>query len=227
MLLHIPEVLDAAHLAQVRALVADAPWADGRITAGTQSAQAKNNLQLREDSDGARVASAIVLEALNRSAMFFTAALPKKIVPPLFNRYEGATNAFGSHVDNAVRTLRATGEHIRTDIAVTLFLGDPADYDGGELVVEDTFGTQSIKLPAGDVILYPASSVHRVEPVTRGARLASFFWVESMVRATEQRRMLYDMDMAIFALRRDAGDTAPVVKLTSCYHNLLRMWADL
>ncbi|MEO8136271.1 MAG: Fe2+-dependent dioxygenase [Betaproteobacteria bacterium] len=227
MLLHVPEVLDADRLQRIRALLAEAAWVDGRITAGTQSAQAKNNQQLPEDAEAARAAGAIVLDGLKTSALFFTAALPKKIVPPLFNRYAEATNAFGSHVDNAVRTLRTTGAHIRTDIAITLFLCDPGDYEGGELIVEDTFGAQSVKLPAGDLILYPASSVHRVQPVTRGARLASFFWVESMVRDTAQRRMLFDMDMAILALRRDLGDAPPVVQLTSCYHNLLRMWADL
>ena len=158
--------------------------------------------------------------------MFFTGALPKKIFPPLFNRYDGTANAFGNHIDNSVRTWAATGAHVRTDLSATLFLSDPDEYDGGELVIEDTFGTQAIKLAAGDMILYPSSSVHRVEAVTRGTRLASFFWIESMVRDDAQRRLLFDMDMAILALRESAGDSETSVKLTGCYHNLMRMWAS-
>jgi PKHD-type hydroxylase len=200
---------------------------DGRATAGTQSGQVKNNRQLPEDSEAAKQARAIVLEALGKSALFFTAALPKKIFPPLFNRYEGEHNAFGNHIDNAVRTLRGTNLHVRTDISGTLFLSAPEDYDGGELVVEDTYGTQSVKLPAGDLILYPSSSVHRVQPVIRGARIASFFWIESMVREDERRRLLFDLDLSILALRQTLGDTDPVVRLTGCYHNLMRMWSDL
>jgi PKHD-type hydroxylase len=167
----------------------------------------------------------IVLDALGRHALFFSAALPKKVFPPLVNRYGGAANAFGNHVDNAVRAVPTTGERLRTDLSATLFLSDPGEYDGGELVIEDTFGTQRVKLPAGDMVLYPSSSVHRVEPVTRGARIASFFWIESMVREDERRRLLFDLDMAILGLRESVGDTPPVVRLTGCYHNLLRMWA--
>jgi PKHD-type hydroxylase len=230
-LLHIPDVLEPDRLARVRDRLATAEWADGRVTAGTQSAQTKNNRQVPEGSPAAVDAGAIVLDALKASALFFAAALPKRIVPPLFNRYDGSTNAFGNHVDNAVRTLKTSGANVRTDIAITLFLSAPDEYEGGELVVEDTFGTQSIKLPAGDLILYPASSVHRVQPVTAGTRIASFFWVESMVREPERRRLLFDMDMAIMALRRRASegeeDSAPVVQLTNCYHNLMRMWADV
>jgi PKHD-type hydroxylase len=226
MLLHVPAVLDAGSLARCREILAAAAWADGRITAGSQSGQVKNNLQLPEDGDAARAARGIVLEALGRSPLFFTAALPKRIYPPLFNRYEGEANAFGNHIDNAVRTIAATGERVRTDVSATLFLAEPDDYDGGELVVEDTFGTQRVKLPAGDLILYPASSVHRVEPVTRGARLASFFWIESMVRSDERRRLLFELDMAILSLREREGDTPESVRLTGCYHNLLRMWAE-
>ncbi|RYE71064.1 MAG: Fe2+-dependent dioxygenase, partial [Oxalobacteraceae bacterium] len=196
------------------------------ITAGTQSEQVKNNRQLPEDADASRAARAIVLDALGRSALFITGALPRKTYPPLFNRYDGASNAFGNHIDNSVRTSPITGAWVRTDLSATLFLSDPAEYDGGELVIEDTFGSQSVKLAAGDLILYPASSVHRVEPVTRGCRLASFFWVESMVRDDAQRRLLFDLDMSILTLRGTDGDTPPVVKLTGCYHNLLRMWAD-
>jgi len=225
MLLHIPQVLSRDALDRCRGIVSVAQWVGGRVTAGTQSAKTKNNLQLTEDSEAARAARAIVLAGLERSALFFTAALPKRIFPPLFNRYEGAANAFGDHVDNAVRAVAATGERLRTDLSATLFLSEPAEYDGGELVIEDTFGTQRIKLPAGNMVLYPSSSVHRVEPVTRGARIASFFWIESMVREDERRRLLFDLDMAILGLRDSVGDTPPVVRLTGCYHNLLRMWA--
>ncbi|MDP2323782.1 MAG: Fe2+-dependent dioxygenase [Gammaproteobacteria bacterium] len=227
MMMHVPEVLDRATLSRARGIVDKAQWVDGKATAGTQSELVKNNRQLAEESEAAKQARAIVLEALGKSALFFTAALPKKIFPPLFNRYEGANNAFGNHIDNAVRTLRGTNLHVRTDISATLFLSDPEDYDGGELVVEDTYGTHSVKLPAGDLILYPSSSVHRVQPVTRGARIASFFWIESMVRENERRRLLFDLDLSVLALRQTQGDTVPVVRLTGCYHNLMRMWADL
>jgi PKHD-type hydroxylase len=227
MLLHVPGVLDPAALARCREIVAGAPWADGRITAGSQSGLVKNNRQLPEDGEAARAARAIVLAALGQSALFFTAALPKRIFPPLFNRYEGAANAFGDHIDNAVRTVSATGQLVRTDISATLFLSAPEDYDGGDLVIEGAFGAQRVKLPAGDLVLYPASSVHRVEPVTRGARLASFFWIESMVREDARRRLLFDMDMAILSLREAGGDTPETVRLTGCYHNLLRMWSEV
>ena len=226
MLLRVPEVLSPSELARCRAIVEGADWADGKITAGTQSEQVKNNRQLPEDAESARAARAIVLDALGRSALFITGALPKKTYPPLFNRYDGGSNAFGNHIDNSVRTSPITGAWVRTDLSATLFLSGPSEYDGGELVIEDTFGSQSVKLAAGDLILYPASSVHRVEPVTRGCRLASFFWVESMVRDDAQRRLLFDLDMSILTLRGSEGDTPPVVKLTGCYHDLLRMWAD-
>ena len=226
MLLRVPEVLSPAELARCRAIVEGADWADGKITAGTQSEQVKNNRQLPEGAEASHAARAIVLDALGRSALFITGALPKKTYPPLFNRYDGSSNAFGNHIDNSVRTSPVTGAWVRTDLSATLFLSEPSEYDGGELVIEDTFGSQSVKLAAGDLILYPASSVHRVEPVTRGCRLAAFFWVESMVRDDAQRRLLFDLDMSILALRGTDGDTPPVVKLTGCYHNLLRMWAD-
>jgi PKHD-type hydroxylase len=226
MLLRVPEVLSPAELARCRAIVEGADWADGKITAGTQSEQVKNNRQLAEDAEASHAARAIVLDALGRSALFITGALPKKTYPPLFNRYDGASNAFGNHIDNSVRTSPITGAWVRTDLSATLFLSEPSEYDGGELVIEDTFGSQSVRLAAGDLILYPASSVHRVEPVTRGCRLAAFFWVESMVRDDAQRRLLFDLDMSILTLRQTDGDTPPVVKLTGCYHNLLRMWAD-
>jgi len=226
MLLHVPQVLHPDALAQLRHILAAAAWGDGRMTAGDQSAQVKNNRQLPEESADAQAARKIVLDGLAKSLLFFTAALPKRTFPPLFNRYEGMTNAFGSHVDNAIRTRAATGQSIRTDLSCTLFISDPADYDGGELVIEDTYGSKSVKLPAGDLILYPATSVHRVEPVTRGARIASFFWIESMVREDARRRLLFDLDMSILALRDAHGDTADTIRLTGCYHNLVRMWAE-
>lgn len=227
MLIHIPDVLTAEALSKCRTILEAAPWTDGRITAGTQSAQVKNNRQLPEDTPESDALRAIVLEHLNRNALFLSAALPRRIFPPLFNRYEGAANAFGNHIDNAVRICAATGERVRTDLSATLFLSDPDDYDGGELVIEDTYGSHAVKLPAGDMVLYPGSSLHRVEPVTRGARVASFFWMESMVRETERRRLLFEMDMAILELRETQGDSAPTVNLTGCYHNLLRMWAEV
>ncbi|MDT4291002.1 Fe2+-dependent dioxygenase [Methylomonas sp. MO1] len=227
MLIEIPEVLSPAELQQVRDLLADAPWADGRITAGSQSAQVKNNWQLPEQTEQSHAARAILLGALNRNPLFLSAALPKKIFPPLFNRYAGEHNTFGNHIDNAIRHCPISGERVRTDLSATIFLADPDSYDGGELVIEDTYGEHAVKLAAGDMVLYPGSSLHRVAPVTRGARLASFFWLESMVRETERRRLLFEMDMAILELRNTQGDSAPTVNLTGCYHNLLRMWAEV
>ncbi len=230
MLLHVPQVLTAAELDQARTLLIDAPWVDGQVTAGVQSAQVKNNQQLPQAHPLTQALQQIVLVGLNRHATFFSAALPKKIFPPLFNRYGGLTNAFGNHVDNAVRFVTSgpqTGQRVRTDVSCTLFLADPADYDGGELVIEDTYGSQRVKLPAGDLVLYPGTSVHRVEPVTRGARVASFFWLESMVRSDEQRRLLFDMDRHLMHLRQHVGETdAGVIGLTGTYHNLLRRWAE-
>ena len=226
MLLKIAAALNPDELAQVRALLARAPWADGKVTAGDQSAQAKNNHQVPEAAPEAEQARLIVSTALARNPMFVTGALPKKVYPPLFNRYCGDANTFGDHIDNAVRTHAATARHVRTDISCTLFLSDPESYDGGELVVQDTYGEQRVKFDAGDLVMYPGTSVHRVEPVTRGERVAAFFWIESMVRRDDQRRVLYDMDMAILALRREHGDTPQTVALTGSYHNLLRMWAD-
>ena len=238
MLLRITQVLTPAELADVQRLILQADWADGRITAGSQSGAVKNNRQLPEDLPAAQQARHIVSVALARHPMFVTGALPKSVYPPLFNRYGGSTNDFGNHIDNAVRTHAATARHMRTDISCTLFLSAPADYDGGELVVQDTYGEQRIKFDAGDLVMYPGTSVHRVEPVTRGERLACFFWIESMVRRDDQRRLLYDMDMAITALRHqdlaarralasEQGESNEVVRLTGCYHNLLRMWADV
>lgn len=227
MLLHVRAVLTADEVAQAQDILARAPWEDGRLTAGSQSAQAKNNEQLREDCDETRAAQQLLLRGLERHQTFFSAALPKQISPPLFNRYGGAANAFGNHVDSAVRYLRNGTGRVRTDVSCTLFLSDPADYDGGELVIEDTYGEQRVKLGAGDLVLYPGTSVHRVEPVTRGARVASYFWIQSMVRSDEQRRLLYDMDNHLRHLRGKFGETDPgVIGLTSTYHNLLRMWLD-
>lgn len=226
MLLHVPQVLSTEELARARACLAEADWADGRMTAGSQAGRVKNNLQLPESAPAARRLRELVLDALGRSALFFAAALPRKIYPPLFNCYSGTTNSFGNHVDNAIRTHAASGNHVRTDLSFTLFLADPGEYVGGELMIEHGFGTEAVKLPAGDLVLYPSSSVHRVEPVTRGARLACFSWLESMVRETERRRLLFDMDQAIASLRAQAGESAEAVAFTSCYHNLLRMWAQ-
>lgn len=226
MIVHIPEVLTADELARCRQILEQSQWLDGRDTAGSQAALVKRNLQLPENSDASQQLQQIVLAALNRNALYFTAALPKKILPPYFNCYTGDMNTFGNHVDGSIRTVPGTTQRVRSDISCTLFFSDPSDYEGGELIIEDTFGQQAVKLPAGDMILYPSSSVHRVEPVTQGARIASFFWTESMVREDERRRLLFDLDMNILALREQIGDTEEVVNMTGVYHNLLRMWAD-
>jgi PKHD-type hydroxylase len=227
MLLHVPAVLSADELREARAVLARAPWGDGRVTAGVQSAQAKNNEQLPQDGAETQALQQIVMRGLNRHPLLFSAALPKRVFPPLFNRYGGAANRFGDHVDNAVRYVPGRAERVRTDISCTLFLSDPADYDGGELVIDDTYGAQRVKLPAGDMVLYPGTSVHRVEPVTRGFRVASFFWIESMVRSDERRRLLFEMDAHLMKLRAGVGETDPaVIGLTGTYHNLLRMWVD-
>ena len=225
MLLHIPQVLNSAELLELRKLLASANWADGKVTAGTQSEQVKRNIQLPETSAEAEQARQIVLKALSRNALFFSAALPKKIYPPLFNQYREGMD-FGAHIDNAVRTHAISGMHVRTDISCTLFIADPESYEGGELVIEDTYGHQMVKLPAGDMVLYPGTSLHHVRPVTQGARLASFFWIQSMIPEDAQRTLLFDMDAAIATLREQVGDNAAVIRLTGNYHNLIRMWAD-
>lgn len=226
MLLHIPQVLTPEELAHGRALLDAAPWADGRITAGTQSAQAKRNLQLPQDAPAARELQAMVEAALACNPTFFSAALPKQVFPPLFNCYQGGMD-FGNHVDNAVRADPFSGQWVRTDVSCTLFFTGPDEYDGGELVIEDNYGEHRVKLPAGDMILYPSTSLHRVEPVTRGARVASFFWTQSMVRDDAKRTLLFDMDRAISSLRARVGDGEETVMLTANYHNLLRMWTEL
>ena len=227
MMLHVPGVLTPAQVAGLRAQIDAAPWEDGNATSGAQSALAKANRQLPEDSDAARGAGAAIREALTKNPLFMSAALPHTVFPPLFNRY-GQGHGFGDHIDNALRFQRDQNVRIRTDLSATLFLSDPADYDGGELVVEDTYGAHEVKLAAGDLILYPASSLHRVEPVTGGERVASFFWIQSLVRDDARRALLFDMDLAIQTLAKTAGQDAPaIVSLTGAYHNLLRMWAEL
>lgn len=225
MLLRIPQLLNYEQLARCQELMTTDAWIDGRVTAGTQSAQVKRNQQLPEDAPASKAGQRIILHAISNNGLFLSAALPKRVFPPLFNRYAGGMD-FGNHIDNAIRTHVASGQHIRTDISMTVFLAEPHEYDGGELVVEDTFGSQAVKLAAGDAILYPSSSVHRVTPVTRGARVASFFWIESRVREPERRRLLFDMDQSIVELRSREGESDTAVRLTGCYHNLLRMWAE-
>ncbi len=226
MMLHVPQVLDAEQVGQCRRLLQQAKWVDGKVTAGFQSAMAKNNLQLPEDAPEARQIGELIVQALSRHPLFVSAALPNKIFPPLFNCYQGG-QSFGVHVDNAIRQVKATGDFVRTDLSATLFFCEPHEYDGGELVVEDTYGTHSVKLPAGDLILYPASSLHRVNPVTQGARVSSFFWIQSLVREDSQRALLFDLDTSIQQLNQELGvDHPSSIRLTGVYHNLLRQWAQ-
>ena len=226
MLIAIPDVLSAEELADARAALQTAPWADGRVTAGVQSAGVKRNLQLKEDDPTARRLGDLVLRALGGNAPFVSAALPRRVFPPLFNRYDAEEgHAFGAHVDNAIRF--AGGQRFRTDVSCTLFLSDPGDYDGGELVIEDVYGEQAVKLPAGHMVVYPATSLHRVEPVTRGRRLAGVFWAQSMVADDSRRALLHGLDRSVIEARAKLGDDdATVLRLTATYHNLLRQWAD-
>jgi PKHD-type hydroxylase len=226
MLLQVPDVLSPEQVASCRELLEAAEWVDGRITAGHQSARAKDNLQLPEDHEHAKQLGDTIIAALERSSLFMAAALPLKVFPPLFNRYQDG-HSFGNHVDNAIRQVTGTPHRVRTDLSATLFFSNPEEYDGGELVVEDTYGVHSVKLPAGHLILYPASSVHHVRPVTRGVRIASFFWIQSMVRDDGERTLLFDLDVAIQRLVTDVPEHTSVVELTSLYHNLLRRWADV
>jgi len=226
MLIAIPDLVTPAQLGEIRAAIDAADWIDGNATSGTQSALAKSNEQLPEDSDAARYAGKIVLDALAASPLFVAAALPLKVFPPLFNRYAGG-QAFDTHVDSAIRIRRGSDFRIRSDLSATLFLADPDSYDGGELVIEGAFGEQAVKLPAGHMILYPASSLHHVAPVTRGTRVASFFWIQSMVRDNEARRILFDLDSAVQSVAATSGQADPAaIKLTGVYHNLLRRWAE-
>lgn len=229
MLLHIPNVLTAEQLAQARQLLDNADWADGRGTAGYQSAQAKRNLQLPDSAPTARAIGSAILDALGRNDTFFAAALPRRVFPPLFNCYQSGQD-FGYHVDNAIRFDHLSNpqqpQPVRTDLSATLFLSEPDEYDGGELEIEDTYGNQRVKLPAGHMVLYPGTSLHRVTPVTRGARVASFFWIQSMVRDDAQRRLLWEQDMAIRRLTADHPGHPSLISLTGVYHNLLRQWAE-
>ena len=225
MLLQIPDLLSADEVRQARQLLEGAPWADGRDSAGPQAATVKNNQQLPHDAPAARAIRSLVLAGVERNPLFLTAALPKKIFTPRINRYGGDTPFYGAHVDNAIR-FTADGERVRTDVSCTVFLSDPDEYDGGELQVQDTYGSRGVKLPAGHAVLYPGTSIHQVTPVTRGCRLACFFWIESMVRSDEQRRLLFELDMSLMRLRERHGETDEAVSLTGTYHNLLRMWAD-
>ena len=226
MLLQIPGVLAAQELTHCQRLLESAEWIDGRVTAGHQSTQVKHNRQLAEHSAVAVELGKIVLGAVSRSPLFISAALPNRIFPPLFNCYE-VGDGFGTHVDNAIRVASASGMRVRTDVSATLFLSEPDDYDGGELIVEDTYGAHSVKLPAGGIVLYPASSLHHVKPITRGRRVASFFWIQSMVRDDGQRALLFDLDNAIRRLGADHPSHPSLVQLTGVYHNLLRSWAEV
>ena len=230
MIVRIPQLLMPEQVAEMRSLMATAEWVDGRVTAGSQSGQAKHNLQMPENSPAARTLGDVILSALGRNELFTSAALPLRVFPPLFNRYDGGMT-FGSHIDNAIRFVKpslGTGApiRVRTDLSATLFLTDPADYDGGELVIEDTYGEHRVKLAAGDMVLYSATSRHHVTPVTRGSRWSSFFWIQSMIREGRARQMLFEMDGAIQNLRRQVGDGNDIVTLTGLYHNLVRRWAD-
>ena len=225
MLISIPDVLTSQQVAHARELLYQAEWVDGRVTAGHQSSKTKDNMQIPEGHPVARQLGEMVLTALGSNPLFLSAALPKHVFPPLFNRYSGG-QSFGTHVDNAIRQVPGSGARIRTDISATLFFANPDEYDGGELCVEDTYGVQQVKLPAGHMVLYPATSLHHVTPVTRGARICSFFWIQSMIRDERARQMLFEMDSAIQSLRRQVGDSSEIVTLTGLYHNLVRRWAD-
>ena len=226
MLLQIPDVLTPEQVANARGLLDTADWVDGRVTAGHQSARAKDNMQLPEEHPVSRELGGVILTALQRHPLFISAALPLRVFPPLFNSYRGG-QSFGNHVDNAIRQSASAGVRIRTDLSATLFLAGPEEYEGGELVVEDTYGVHAVKLPAGHMVLYPSTSLHHVRPVTRGARIASFFWLQSMVRDDGERTLLFDLDNAIQQLASERPDHPASVQLTAVYHNLLRRWADL
>lgn len=226
MLLSIPDVLTVEQVRYCRTALDAADWVDGRVTAGYQGSKVKNNLQLPENSPVSRELGELILASLECNPLFISAVLPAQVYPPLFNRYDGGQH-FGDHIDNAVRLIPATGRKLRTDVSATLFLADPNEYEGGELLIEDSYGLHSIKLPAGHLIIYPATSLHRVNPVTSGARLASFFWIQSMIRDDGQRTLLFDLDCAIQRLNQTGADDRALVQLTGSYHNLLRMWADI
>jgi PKHD-type hydroxylase len=226
MLLQIPEVLTASEVERCRLLLDRANWVDGRMTAGYQSVRVKDNVQLREDDPAAREIGDLIVRSLEKNALFMASALPFRVFPPLFNRYSGG-QSFGSHVDNAIRQVTGTPHRVRTDLSATLFLAGPDEYEGGELVVEDVYGVQQVKLPAGDMVLYPATSLHHVRPVTSGARICSFFWIQSMVRDDSERTLLFDIDTAIQRIVNESPDHPSALQLTGVYHNLLRKWAEL
>lgn len=226
MLLTLENVLNEGELARVRSLLAKREWVSGEVTAGTQAAQVKNNRQLPENAEALPELRRIVLTALNREPLFFSAALPLRILPPFFNRYGGDANHYGWHNDNAMRQMPDGSGYVRADVSATLFLNDPEEYDGGELTIEDTFGRHGVKLKAGGLVVYPSSSIHQVTPVTRGERVACFMFIQSMVRDPGQRRLLFEMDMSLLKLREQLGENDSVVRLTGVYHNLLRNWAD-
>lgn len=226
MLIQVPDVLTPEQVKQFRQKLDSTDWVDGKVTAGYQSARVKDNMQLPENSPVAVELGDQILNALHRSPLFVAAALPLRIFPPLFNRYAGG-QSFGNHIDNSIRRISGTGTQVRTDLSVTLFLSEPDEYDGGELVVEDTYGSQSVKLPAGHLILYPSTSLHHVRPVTRGARVSSFFWLQSMIRRDAHRSLLLQLDVAIQRISQDMPDHPSAVDLTGVYHNLLREWAEV
>ena len=226
MLITIPDVLTAAQIEQARQLLASAEWVDGRVTAGHQSAQAKDNQQVPEGSPVAQQLGEIILQALGQNSLFISAALPMKVFPPLFNSYSGG-QSFGTHVDNAIRHVKGSSHRVRSDLSATLFLTAPEEYDGGELVIEDTYGVHTAKLPLGHMVLYPSSSLHRVEPIKRGRRVSSFFWIQSMIRSDAQRTLLFDLDNATQRVNRDMPTNPAAVQLTGIYHNLLRQWAEV
>jgi PKHD-type hydroxylase len=225
-MLQIPDVLTPEQVRTCLKVLNDADWIDGRVTAGFQSALAKHNAQVPEKHPAARALGDVIVTALERTPLFISAALPLRVFPPLFNRYAGG-QSFGTHVDNAIRQVKGTPHRIRTDLSATLFLTAPDEYDGGVLTVEDHFGVQSVKLPAGHLVLYPASSLHHVTPVTSGARISAFFWIQSMIRDDARRTLLFDLDNAIQSVGRDVPDHPSVVELTGVYHNLVRQWAEL
>jgi PKHD-type hydroxylase len=226
MLITIPDILNPEQVRRARRLLEESQWVDGRVTAGHQSARTKDNMQLPENHPVAEELGDLILTALGQNALFIAAALPLKVFPPLFNRYAGG-QSFGTHVDNAIRQISGTGHRIRTDLSATLFLAEPDEYEGGELVVEDTYGVHNVKLPAGHLVLYPSTSLHHVRPVSRGARIGSFFWIQSMIRDDSRRTLLFDLDISIQRISRDLPDHPSAVSLTGVYHNLLRQWAEM
>jgi len=226
MLLTIPDVFSAEQVRQIRQQLDSAEWVDGRVTAGHQSSLAKDNMQIPEGHPVAKEVGGLILQTLGQNLLFISAALPMKVFPPLFNRYSGG-QSFGTHVDNAIRHVKGTSHRVRSDLSATLFFSNPDEYDGGELVIEDTYGIHSVKLPAGHMVLYPSSSLHNVRPVTRGARTSSFFWIQSMVRDDGERTLLFDLDNVAQRISTGDPNSPNAVKLTGIYHNLLRRWAEV